>query len=140
MKQWFQKLAYKIAEFMYGRYGGDNLNLFFTVLSWIFLLISLLPIPFFGLFSIVGLALCGWAIFRSLSRNIAKRRAEYDRFLRITAKPRNAWRLHQNKKRDKKTHCYFKCPKCKAVLRVPLGKGSIIVTCPKCGERIEKKT
>ena len=29
---------------------------------------------------------------------------------------------------------------CKAVCRVPVGKGKVIITCPRCGGKIEGKT
>ena len=39
-----------------------------------------------------------------------------------------------------KDHKIFKCPQCKTYLRVPKGKGKILVTCANCGNKIEKKT
>lgn len=140
MKQWFRKIGYKIAGWMYGRYGNDELSyvLLFTAIAC--LLISYLPIPFFFLFSILSYAAIFFSVFRTLSKNLPKRKRELERYLCIKNKPKNAWQLHKNKKRDKDTHCYFKCKKCRAVLRVPKGKGSIIVTCPRCGERIERIT
>jgi uncharacterized C2H2 Zn-finger protein len=39
-----------------------------------------------------------------------------------------------------KSHKFFKCPSCHNILRVPRGKGKIFVTCPKCGERFQKRT
>ena len=38
-----------------------------------------------------------------------------------------------------KEHKYFFCPKCGQSVRVPKGAGKIRVTCPKCGEKFEKK-
>lgn len=38
-----------------------------------------------------------------------------------------------------KEHRYFACPKCGQTVRVPKGAGKIRVTCPKCGEKFEKK-
>ncbi len=140
MKQWFQKLGYKISRFMYGRYGNDELTTAILIASLVLILISAIPLPFFFLFAVAAWLLMFWSIFRSFSRNIAKRRRELECYLRIKNKPRNALKLRKNKKRDKNTHVYFKCPKCKSVLRVPLGKGSIIVTCPRCNEKIEKNT
>ncbi len=125
---------------MYGRYGNDELTYVLLVAALLLVLLSAIPVPFFFLFSVVAWLLMFWSIFRTFSRNIAKRRRELDRYLKIKNKPKNAIKLHKNKKRDKNTHVYFKCPKCKAVLRVPLGKGSIIVTCPCCKEKIEKNT
>ncbi len=140
MKQWFQKIGYKIAGWMYGRYGNDELTYVLLFSSLALILISYIPVPFFFLFSLLAYVLVIFSIFRTFSKNISKRRRELDRYLRIKNKPKNAWLLHKNKKRDKDTHVYFKCSKCRAVLRVPKGKGSIIVTCPRCNERIERIT
>lgn len=38
------------------------------------------------------------------------------------------------------THRIFKCPKCKQPLRVPRGKGKILITCQNCGHKFQKKT
>ena len=38
------------------------------------------------------------------------------------------------------THRVFKCPKCKQPLRVPKGKGKILITCQNCGHKFQKKT
>ena len=140
MKNWFQKIGYRIAAFMYGRYGQDELNFVILILALILSIVGALPFPWIWLAAPISFALLVWSIFRSFSKNIPKRRRELERYLKIKRKPANAIKLRKNKKRDKKTHCYFKCSKCKAVLRVPKGKGSIIVTCPRCGERIEKNT
>ena len=35
---------------------------------------------------------------------------------------------------------YFKCPNCKAKLRVPKGKGRLNITCPKCRTMFHGKT
>lgn len=43
-------------------------------------------------------------------------------------------------RRKDKEHKYFKCPKCKARLRVPKGRGRITVTCPRCGNKFDKKS
>ena len=39
-----------------------------------------------------------------------------------------------------KAHKYFTCKNCKTICRVPVGKGKIIITCPKCGAQIHAKT
>lgn len=124
---------------MYGRYGNDELTPVLLITGTVFLLLGYLP--FVGIFFyLLALLTVFWSAFRTFSRNIPKRRRELERWQRIKNKPKNAMRLHKNKKRDKHTHCYFKCPKCKAVLRVPKGKGEIIVTCPRCSTRVEKNT
>lgn len=140
MRNWFQKIKYRIARMMYGRYGNDELNIVLLVLALVLSVVGSLPVPYLWLSSVVGLIVLCWTFFRTFSRNIVKRRRELEFYLKIKNKPKNARKLRKNKKRDKKTHVYFKCPKCRAVLRVPRGKGDIIVTCPRCNERIEKRT
>ena len=39
-----------------------------------------------------------------------------------------------------KEHRYFTCKQCKTICRVPVGKGKIIITCPKCGHQFIKKS
>lgn len=139
MKKFFGRIGNAIARFMYGRYGGDELN---TVLCFVAILFVLLSyVPYVGIaFSVLAFSTLLWTFFRTFSKNVPKRRRELERYYRIKTAPGRARQLRKNKKRDKKTHCYFKCPKCRSVLRVPRGKGEIIVTCPRCGTRTEKKT
>ncbi|MBQ7336255.1 MAG: hypothetical protein IJW92_07280 [Clostridia bacterium] len=138
MKQWWQRFKYKLAGWMQGRYGNDELTyaLFITAL----VLIVLSYIPFLFPLSFIALLLLVWSSYRGFSKNIPKRRRELERYQKIIGKPKSFLKLQKNKWRDRKTHCYFKCTNCRAVLRVPKGKGEIIVTCPKCANRIEKKT
>lgn len=35
---------------------------------------------------------------------------------------------------------YFKCPKCKKPLKVPAGKGYVLVMCPTCSHKFKKHT
>ena len=138
MRNFFQRLGYKMASFMYGRYGTDELTKFLMIVSVILMVISW--IPSLGLVYLLAFALLVWATLRMFSRKHDKRRRELERYLRLKKPIVNFFKLSRNKWRDRKTHVYFKCKKCKAVLRVPRGKGSITVTCTRCKNRIEKKT
>ena len=138
MRNFLERLRYKTACFMYGRYGNDDLTKFLLIVGLVFMIISWFP--HLGWFYFLAAAVLVWSLMRSFSRKIDRRRRELDRYLRIKKPIVNFFKLRRNKWRDRKTHVYFKCKKCKAVLRVPRGKGSIIVTCAKCGDRIEKKT
>ena len=124
-----------LANFMQGRYGHDELNRTLSIAVIIVLIISLacqvlgwfLGTAMQVLASItnwIGLVLLLVVIFRALSRNIAKRGAENDKFLK---KRRRA----QNNKEYK----YLKCGHCGQEMRVPRGKGTIKVKCPKCEEQ-----
>lgn len=123
---------------MYGRYGNDDLTKFLLVLALILMVISW--IPYLAIVCLLALAVMIWSLVRTFSRNFEKRKRELGRYLKIKKPIVNFFKLQRNKWRDRKTHVYFKCKKCKAVLRVPKGKGSIIVICTRCKDRIEKET
>jgi len=123
---------------MIGRYGPDHLGIAMVILS---LLLSLLNgITHFTPLMYVSYIIIILAFFRILSRNISRRRAENDKFIRywwpVRTKISRAWANIKNRK----THKFLKCPGCNNTLRVPKGKGKIQITCPKCGERFIKKT
>ena len=77
--------------------------------------------------------------FRVLSRKIEARRRENAVYMKIIGKFKGFFKLTGNKWRDRKTHVYRKCPKCKSVLRLPKKKGEHTVACPKCRERFDIK-
>ena len=126
-----------LQRFMYGRYGSDQLNRFLTITYLV--LFGLYFITGFDLFYFLCTALIFVVLFRMLSRNLAKRRAENQKFLR-KADPAIRWfRLQRTIRRDKE-HRYFKCPNCGQQLRVPRGKGKITVTCRGCGAVFQEKS
>ena len=121
---------------MYGRYGYDALS---KTLLWVYagvlvlhMILSLfVESPYLYLANmLVSFSLVAYILFRTMSRNIPKRRAENERYL-------NFLKLRKNKRRDRKTHVYRKCPKCRAVLRLPKARGKHTVACPRCRERFE---
>ena len=138
MRNFLARAAARLQRFMYGRYGSDELNLWIMGTALLCLLLSGVRVLWFCYF--IGAALLVWASFRSLSRNITKRRRERDAFARLIAKPKGFFKLQKNKFRDRKTHKYFHCAHCRAILRVPRGKGMIDVTCPRCHKVTVKKT
>lgn len=130
MRAWLQR-------FMYGRYGYDQLNWFLLILYLPLYLLNLLTR--LSLFYWLGTAALFLAVFRLLSRNIPRRRAENARFLELAGPVLRWWKLRSTIHRDK-DHRYFKCPNCGQQLRVPKGKGKINVTCRNCGVSFEEKT
>lgn len=133
----FKRLGESFRRFLYGRYGSDQLNLALLIAAVVLSLLSgilslLLPVTA-GVYtnlllSTLMYALLVIALFRMLSRNIAKRQRENQKF-------RNLWtRLTDRKNR------YFRCPKCSQTVRVPRHRGKLNIRCPKCGERFIRKT
>ncbi len=138
MKGYFQRAAAALQKFMIGRYGPDELVAALFVFSCILTFLSnFRPLRYLYFIAIAVLAIAVW---RMLSKNIAKRSDERYKFLRLTEKPMAEFRLLKNKIRDRKTHKYFKCKNCGASLRIPKGKGKISVTCPKCRVKVTKNS
>lgn len=126
-----------LQRLMYGRYGGDQLNLFLLVVYLVLYLLSAL-IRFAPL-RWVGLILLVLAFYRMMSRSITRRRAENAKFLQLTRPVTQWFHLRRTIRRDQE-HRYLKCPNCGQNLRVPRGKGRINVTCRSCGSSFEAKS
>ncbi len=138
MNNWWNNFKSQIARWMYGRYGSDELSTAMHIAVFICLVLSFIPILSF--LSIIGAILLIWDIFRTMSRNITARRRELQNYLRLKKKCTDYFHVRKRIWEERKTHCYFHCPQCKAMLRVPKNRGDIVVTCPKCGTKTDKKT
>ncbi len=140
-KNWWSKTTFKIKRWLkkvfYGIYGIDDLYLVLSGVL-IFLIILNALIKFWGIW-LLEIATLVYMIFRAMSHNIPARRRENIAFFGFMKRVGGFFRLTQNRFRDRKTHIYRKCPKCKAVLRLPKAKGKHTVVCPKCSNRFEVK-
>lgn len=120
----------RLRRFMAGRYGNDQLNQLLSTVALICMLVSLFTKwSMLYWLAIFALGLC---YFRMLSKNIAKRQAENQKYLNWRysfAVKKDQWRKNMQ---DRKTHHIYKCPSCGQKVRVPKGKGRISITCPKC--------
>ena len=131
----------KFAKFMYGRYGLDELSKFLSTISMLVLIASLfLTQTVKAVVFAAAVALLVYAYFRIFSKNYEKRRAENKTFLERRQRITERFRLRRDMWKQRKEFKFFKCPSCKAVLRVPRGKGKIRVVCKKCGTAFERKT
>lgn len=127
----------KIARFMYGRYGSDQLNIALIIFSLILsIVMRFTPVWYLGYLCYIPL---GVSIWRMFSRNVEARRKENFMFLKIIW-PFKRWTSNTSRKVKDTTHKYYKCPKCKATLRVPKGRGKIQITCTRCKHEFIKKT
>ena len=131
----------KLARFMIGRNGNDQLNLFLLGLALALLVIAAIFKSSFGRISyVIVLALLGYAYFRMLSRNIYKRREENGKFVRARYKLSAAVKLRKEQWIQRKDYKFFTCPSCKTTLRVPRGHGKIKIVCRKCGNSFTGKS
>lgn len=129
------------SRFMYGRYGSDQLNIFlsiFFLLLWVIEIFVRVQIAA-SILQLVTTVLAFIILFRSLSRNYNRRRAENEAFLKFAGPAMHWFKRKRNQAKDRE-HVYFKCPSCKQILRVPRGKGKVTITCRNCGTVFQEKT
>ena len=128
-------MKYKIAAFFAGRNGFDDLARIIMWPSLILMLISgFIPVAWLStimyVLSTVGVV---YAYIRVFSKKLDARQAANNTYLSWKNQLKQRWT-------QRKTHKFYRCPKCKTVLRVPKGKGKISITCRSCGEKFIKKT
>ena len=128
----------KLARFMVGRNGVDDLARFE---SWFVLVVLILSIfTRSGLLVLIAIALIVHMYFRVFSRNVSKRYEENQKFLNF----RYDWTVKWNRKKkhfeQRKMYKFYKCPMCRQEVRVPRGHGKICITCPKCREEFIRRS
>ena len=134
------------------RYGFDLLSIFMIFIS---LILNVFPIT--RIFSFILLIL---SFYRAFCKMYYKRRQEYNvfytycnKFLALFKKslPANIPNFHfgnlyplvesaKNSLNEKRNYKITKCPKCHQKLRLPRGKGKIVVTCRRCSNKFDFKT
>ncbi len=132
------KIISRMAKFMYGRNGFDNLARTCNTVAILLLFLSLFTQS--RIIYLLWLFFFIYANFRIYSRNIPKRYAENQKFLAMTEVPRKYLSLFKLQWRDRSVSRYYICKSCHQQIRVPKGKGKIEIRCPKCGERFIKRT
>ena len=124
----------RIAKFMAGRYGNDQLGRALLILDVILLLLaSIFSKTIGGLFTPLAVALLVFIYYRMLSKNIYKRQEENGKYLRLKYKVTARLNVVRVRWVPRKEYKFFTCPSCRATLRVPRGRGKIKIVCRKCG-------
>ena len=130
----------KMARFMAGRNGNDQLNLFLFAVDALLLLAAMLIGGKVGSgLYIAVLALLAFIYFRSFSRNLPRRREENEKYLRLKYKLAANMKVRKEKWVQRKEYKFYTCPSCKTTLRVPRGHGKIKIVCRKCGNSFTGK-
>lgn len=143
----WEKIKQAARRFMAGRHGVDQLSM---ALLWTGLACYLLGLiigsiqvpvlPVLGfLLSVLGFAAYVFCVFRMFSRNNEKRSDENRRYVAAAEKRRTLRRQAKVRFQNRKKYKYFKCPGCKAWLRVPRGTGVVTVTCSRCHNSFTQK-
>ena len=134
----------KLARFMQGRYGNDQLNSFlmklFLIEFILYFLLNGISREFGTVMYYLGFATIIYTYYRMFSRNIYKRASENQVFLNKTANIRSNINSQKSIMKQRKTHRIYKCPTCNQKVRVPKGKGKISIHCPKCDTYFIKRS
>ena len=128
------KFIQKLQNFMYGRYGLDDLgNFLFKVYLILFILNLFLKLY---VLTIIEFILVVVILYRFISKDIYKRSRENVLFRKIKKK---LFKPFSNIKRNinDKDHVYKKCHYCKTTLKLPLPnkRGIKKVKCTNCKKR-----
>lgn len=128
----------KLAEWMRGRNGSDELGAFAMVIAFILLVLNIFLHTLF--INIVAIALMGYAWWRMSSKNLEARESENNTFVEL-AGPVTRWLRNPGAAMaESRTYKHLKCPECGQHVRVPRKKGKIRVTCPSCKHKFEART
>ena len=133
----WQKIKDSFRNFMIGRHGYDQLS--FALLLGGIILSLLTNITRIGIFYYIGLASYIWALFRIFSKNKVKRAAENQKFLNFRTNFKSNFSQFFVRMKNVKKYRYFRCPECKARLRLPRKVGEVTVTCGKCRHQFRQK-
>lgn len=136
-----ESLTDRMANWMRGRNGADELGNAVLLLALILLIIDIFVRTVW--LSVIALVLLAYSCWRVSSANVRQRRAENATFVNAigpaarflsfgmtttTAAPQNP------------DYKYLECPTCGQTMRVPSGKGRMRVTCPRCQNKFETRS
>ena len=129
------KFGDRYIKFMKDRYGIDELYKFLLLICFVLLVINtFVSNNVIRLFEVLLIVII---FYRYMSKNIKLRKKENDKYLEIKDKIIKLFDYNKKKYKDRNTHMYKKCPKCKQKIRLPLKKGKHTVKCPNCGNRFD---
>ncbi len=128
----------RFENFMSGRYGTDDLSKFMLVVCVVLLIINI----FTGrtIIYVLALVILVLSYYRILSRNHVQRSSENEKYLDIVHSITGRFRRNGDRSPQSKEYHIYRCPSCGQKIRVPRGKGRILITCPKCRTEFQKKS
>ena len=128
------KFLNKLQQFMYGRYGLDDLGKFLFRIYFILLIINIFIKSY--VLTIIEFLIVFIVLYRFISRDIYIRSNENVKFRKIKKKLLKPFQNIRRNFKDK-DHVYKKCHHCKTTLKLPLPnkRGIKKVRCTNCRKR-----
>lgn len=128
------KFLNKLQQFMYGRYGLDDLGKFLFKIYFILLIINIFVKSY--VLTIIEFIIVVIVLYRFISKDIYKRSNENVKFRKIKKKLLKPF-LNIKRNFKDKDHVYKKCHHCKTTLKLPLPnkRGIKKVKCTNCKKR-----
>ena len=123
---------------MAGRYGSDKMNQVLSIVSLVLVVAGIFLKV--NVMYWIGLVILVYLYYRTFSRNIQKRYAENQAFLRYYNRFTGIFKGKKENMGQNASYHIYKCPQCKQKVRVPKGKGKISIHCPKCGNDFVKRS
>ena len=135
------KLRDRFIRFMQGRYGAYGTDAFtkFLLILTLVLIVATSFGPLRNL-SILPFIILIYCYFRLFSKNVPKRYHENQVYMEYQNRFTGFFKNFKYNASQRKIYHVYKCPKCGQKIRIPRGKGKIIVRCPKCSTEFEKRS
>ncbi len=137
-------------HFFQGRYGMDKLNQVLLISALGIYAVSLFfrkTVYPYAILNLIYVALMVIMVLRMFSRNLYRRQEELNKFLSFENRIKAWWHDLRSKSKGNvidiksyREYKYLNCPQCMQKLRVPRGKGRLLVTCTKCGCKFQTKS
>ena len=137
MKGFLDQLRLTLSRFMQGRHGADELSMYSTLTALLLSIIS--SITGSVILNLISIVLWVWTLFRIFSRNQEKRIAENQTFLKKKTEWTREIKAFFLRLKNVRVYKYFKCPGCKARMRLKRGSGEKQIHCPRCGKDFTMK-
>ncbi|MBR3158696.1 MAG: zinc ribbon domain-containing protein [Atopobiaceae bacterium] len=128
----------KLAAWMEGRNGSDELGVSILMVALLLLIINLFVRSF--VLSIFALLLIGYCCWRLSSRDVEARETENVVFLDFVAPIMPWFRNPGSAAKELREYKHLTCPECGQRVRVPRKKGKLRITCPSCHAKFEAKS
>ena len=126
-----------IAKFMQGRCGIDSFGRFLLAV-WLILALTNLWWFHSAVVGVIALLVALYHLFRFFSRNTVRRGRENARYYEAKQGLKKRVRRLVVRIRDRKKYHFFRCPKCRADIRMPRRSGTFEIRCRRCGAVFNK--